>query len=240
MKRFLFGSAKARRWVGLILKEEISHPQLNPNYPTAHQWYGLMLATLGRFPEAEGEVIRAQQLDPLSPIINMAVAEVYNWEHRYDRAIEQYTKVIALDPSFARAYGNLAGVYEQKHLYSEAVSAKQQEWNLNGDPMFARVIERAYSNSGYSALIREELNRVLQERAKGQYADAIAIAGYYAELGHESDAFLWFQRLRGAFQRDAVSGRSAGFRLAPVEHSVPILAQRFRSTARQDHRRRPT
>jgi hypothetical protein len=70
----------------------------------------------------------------------------------------------------------------------------QQEWNLNGDPTFARVIERAYSNSGYSAVIREELNRVLQERARGRYADAVAIAGYYAELGDESDAFLWLQK----------------------------------------------
>jgi TolB-like protein/DNA-binding winged helix-turn-helix (wHTH) protein/Tfp pilus assembly protein PilF len=180
-------------WVGA--EQEFKRAiELNPNYPTAHQWYGLMLATLGRFPEAEGEVKRAQQLDPLSPIINMAVAEVYNWERRYDQAIEQYKKVIALDPSFAGAYGNLANVYEQKHLYSEAVSAMQQEWNLNGDPTFARVIEQAYSNAGYSSVIREELKRVLQERARGQYADAVAIAGYYAELGDESDAFLWLQK----------------------------------------------
>jgi tetratricopeptide (TPR) repeat protein len=59
-----------------------------------------MLANLGRFPEAEAEVRRAQQLDPLSPIINMAVAEVYTWERRYDQSIEQYKKVIALDSSF--------------------------------------------------------------------------------------------------------------------------------------------
>ncbi len=180
-------------WVGA--EQEFKHAiELNPNYPTAHQWYGLMLATLGRFPEAEAEVKRAQQLDPLSPIINMAVAEVYTWERHYDQSIEQYKKVIALDPSFAGAYGNVADVYKRKHLYSEAVSAIQQKWNLNGDPSFARAIERAYSNSGYSAVIREELSRVLHERARGQYADPIAIAGYYAELGDESDAFQWLQK----------------------------------------------
>jgi hypothetical protein len=41
-------------------------------------------ARLGQFPEAEAEVKRAQQLDPLSPIINMAVAEVYAWERHYE------------------------------------------------------------------------------------------------------------------------------------------------------------
>ena len=180
-------------WVGA--EQEFKHAiELNPNYPTAHQWYGLMLATLGRFPEAEAEVKRAQQLDPLSPIINMAVAEVYTWERRYDQSIEQYKKVIALDPSFAGAYGNVSEVYKRKHLYTEAASAIQQKWNLNGDPAFARLLDRAYSSSGYSAVIREELDRVLQERARGQYADPIGIAGYYAELGEEPDAFLWLQK----------------------------------------------
>jgi TolB-like protein/DNA-binding winged helix-turn-helix (wHTH) protein/Flp pilus assembly protein TadD len=180
-------------WVGA--QQEFKHAiELNPNYPTAHQWYGLMLANLGRFPEAEAEVKRAQQLDPLSPIINMAVAEVYTWERRYDQSIEQYKKVIALDPSFALAYDNVANAYEQKHRYNEAVSAIQQKWNLNGDPSRAHEIERVYSHSGYLAVIRQELNRFLQERAKGQYADAVDIAGSYAELGDEAAAFQWLQK----------------------------------------------
>jgi TolB-like protein/DNA-binding winged helix-turn-helix (wHTH) protein/Flp pilus assembly protein TadD len=179
-------------WVGA--EQEFKHAiELNPNYPTAHQWYGLMLANLGRFPEAEAEVKRAQQLDPLSPIINMAVAEVYTWERRYDQSIEQYKKVIALDPSFALAYDNVANAYEQKHRYNEAVSAIQQKWNLNGDPSLAHEIERVYSRSGYLAVIRQELNRFLRERAKGQYADPVDIAGSYAELGDEAAAFQWLQ-----------------------------------------------
>ena len=151
-------------WVGA--EQEFKHAiELNPNYATAHQWYGIMLATLGRFPEAEAEVKRAQQLDPLSPIINMAVAEVYTWERRYDESIERYKKVVELDPTFAVAYGNLSEVYKLKHLYGEELSALQQEWNLSGDPGFARLLERAYSKSGHLGVVREELKRVLEERA---------------------------------------------------------------------------
>ncbi|MGC1788617.1 MAG: tetratricopeptide repeat protein [Terriglobales bacterium] len=180
-------------WVGA--EQEFKHAiELNPNYATAHQWYGIMLATLGRFPEAEAEVKRAQQLDPLSPIINMAVAEVYTWERRYDESIERYKKVVELDPTFAVAYGNLSEVYKLKHLYGEELSALQQEWNLSGDPGFARLLERAYSKSGHLGVVREELKRVLEERARGQYADPMSIAGYYAELGDESAAFRWLQK----------------------------------------------
>ena len=44
---------------------------LNPNYATAHHWYGNgPLLALGRFDEAIAEGKRAIELDPLSPIIN--------------------------------------------------------------------------------------------------------------------------------------------------------------------------
>jgi TolB-like protein/DNA-binding winged helix-turn-helix (wHTH) protein/Tfp pilus assembly protein PilF len=167
--------------------------ELNPNYPTAHQWYGLMLATLGRFPEADAEVRRAMQLDPLSPIINMAVAEVYATEGRYDESIEQYKKVIALDPALAGAYGNLAEVYRRKQMYGEALKAIQKNWMLQEDPAFATELGKAYSNGGYSAVTRRELNRTLEERKRGQYRDPVDIAKSYAELNQASDALRWLQ-----------------------------------------------
>jgi TolB-like protein/DNA-binding winged helix-turn-helix (wHTH) protein/Tfp pilus assembly protein PilF len=168
--------------------------QLNPNYPTAHQWYGMFLVSLGRFPQAEAEMKRAQQLDPLSPIINMGVAEIYAWERRYDESIEQYKKVIALDPSFFGAYGNLAYIYEQKHMYPEAMKVMQQKWNLYGDAKVGRSLERIYSQSGYTAMLREELNLALKDRAKGKYVDAVDIAADYAELGNQFEALAWLEK----------------------------------------------
>ncbi len=45
--------------------------ELNPNYATAHHWYGYgNLVTMERFDEAIAEMKRAQELDPLSLIIN--------------------------------------------------------------------------------------------------------------------------------------------------------------------------
>jgi tetratricopeptide (TPR) repeat protein len=37
--------------------------ELNPNYATAHQWYGYYLAAMGRFPEALEEARKTQQID---------------------------------------------------------------------------------------------------------------------------------------------------------------------------------
>ena len=52
--------------------------ELNPNYATAHHWYGrLTLLMLGQFDHAMAEVKRAFELDPVSPIIHTDFGAVY-------------------------------------------------------------------------------------------------------------------------------------------------------------------
>ncbi len=168
--------------------------ELNPNYATAHQWYGLYLASLGRFSEAEAEVRRAQKLDPLSPIVNMALPEVFTWESRYDEAIAEYKKIIALDPSFPGSYGNLANLYERKQMYSEALDTMQLYLSLKGQPDVAGELRRLYSASGYTAVMRKELNKDLQDRAQGKYMSPVGIAASYAALSDEKHALEWLER----------------------------------------------
>jgi len=180
-------------WIGA--EQEFKRAiELNPNYATAHQWYGLFLASLRRFPEAEAEVRRAQQLDPLSPIVNMALPEVFTWQGRLDDAILEYKKIIAMDPSFPGAYGNLAYLYERKHMYSEALDTQRQNLSLKGQPNFAGELRNIYSSSGYTAVMRRELNKDLQDRAEGKYTSPVGIAACYSSLGDEERALEWLQR----------------------------------------------
>ena len=48
--------------------------ELNPNYASAHHWYALCLAWMGRQDEALDEIRRARELDPLSLTFNASVA----------------------------------------------------------------------------------------------------------------------------------------------------------------------
>ena len=179
-------------WVGS--EQEFKRAiELNPNYATAHQWYGETLASLGRFAEAEREVKRARELDPLSPIVNMAVAEVYSWEGRDDEAIAQFKRVIELDPSFAGAYGNLAASYQWTHRYAEAVELMVKGETLNGAPDFAAALGRAYARGGFHAVLEEKLKSALQERLK-TYVNPVGIADVYAELGDHGHAVEWLEK----------------------------------------------
>jgi TolB-like protein/Tfp pilus assembly protein PilF len=50
---------------------------LEPNEPTPHHWYSILLAKVGRIDAALAQARRAQELDPASPILALNLANVY-------------------------------------------------------------------------------------------------------------------------------------------------------------------
>jgi tetratricopeptide (TPR) repeat protein len=68
--------------------------ELNPSYASAHQWYGEYLTYMGRFDEANAVFKRAQELDPLSLIIDASTAWVNHFEGKYDLSIQRCQKTL--------------------------------------------------------------------------------------------------------------------------------------------------
>ncbi len=100
--------------------------ELNPHYPTAHQWYGEYLAAMGRPEEALVEIRRAQELDPLSLVIRSVEAWIWYQARDNDRMLAQCEKVLEMDPNFSLAYAYLGCAYERKGMYREAMEANQK------------------------------------------------------------------------------------------------------------------
>jgi len=78
--------------------------ELNPNYATAHAWYALNLAVTQRYSEAIAEAKKAQEVDPLSLIINTNVAWVFYFARQYDEMLSQCQRTLELDPNFATTH----------------------------------------------------------------------------------------------------------------------------------------
>src|SRR5207245_6275773 len=97
--------------------------ELNPNYPTAHQWYatGPLLAA-GQFDHAIAEAKRAAELDPVSPIIQAELGTVYMVARRYDDAIEQLRNTVQMYPEFYWAHRFLGLALESKGATSDAIA----------------------------------------------------------------------------------------------------------------------
>jgi TolB-like protein len=109
--------------------------QLDPQYATAHQWYAECLSFQGRFPEALEESERARQLDPLSLIIATDHAAIFYLARQYDRAIEQFRAVRAMEPNFARAH-MLVYPYVEKGLFPEALAEAVSWRHGDGSPVW--------------------------------------------------------------------------------------------------------
>jgi TolB-like protein/Flp pilus assembly protein TadD len=167
--------------------------ELNPNYATAHQWYGEGLAVTGRFDEGIAELKRAQELDPLSLIINADLGEVLTCARQYDKAIEQLRKTIEMDQSFYYAHWRLGAAYELKGFLQEAITEYQKARQLNDDPWVLALLGNAYAVSGKRDEALKLLNQ-MTERSKQRYVPAYGFAIVYAGLGEMDQAFQWLEK----------------------------------------------
>jgi TolB-like protein/Tfp pilus assembly protein PilF len=168
--------------------------ELNPGYATAHHWYAWHLSLLGRFDEAIVEMRKAENLDPLSLIINADLAELLGLAHSYDESIRQSRKTIEMDPNFALAHNQLAQAYLQKHMYAEAVAELQKAVKLSGDsPTCIANLARAYVASGKRSEAVELLD-ALKKRSSTGYSNASEIAMIYASLGNTDQAMNWLEK----------------------------------------------
>ena len=168
--------------------------ELNPGYATAHHWYAWHLSLLGRYDEAIAEMRKAENLDPLSLIINADLAELLGLAHSYEESIRQSRKTIEMDPNFALAHNQLAQAYLQKHMYDEAVTELQEAVQLSGhSPTCIANLARAYVASGK----RNEAVKLLgdlKRRANPGYSNASEIAMIYASLGDRDQAMNWLEK----------------------------------------------
>ena len=181
-------------WAGAE-KEYKRAIQLNPRYAPAHQWYGGYLQCMGRSEEATKERLLAQELDPLSPIINFELGVAYFFKRDYDRAIDQFKKTLELDPDFPPVHQFLPAAYEQKGMYDEAFAAFKKAMSLSGrDPQHAiGGLGHLYAVTGRKSEAQEQINE-LKQFSQERYVRSAYIALIYAGLGDKDQAFAWLEK----------------------------------------------
>jgi TolB-like protein/Flp pilus assembly protein TadD len=163
--------------------------ELNPNYPSAHHWYALLLGNLGRFDEAKREIFRAQQLDPLSLIINRTVGNIFFWAREYDQALEQFKKTVEIDANFPPVHEDIAVIYGMKGRYEEAIPEMNKAIALNGRlPHYVAIIGYIDGISRHKVEAQKMLDELLA-REKREPVSASDIALVYIALGDKEKAF---------------------------------------------------
>jgi tetratricopeptide (TPR) repeat protein len=142
------------------------------------------------------EIRRAQEIDPLSLIINTDLGEILFHDRRYDEAILQENRTLEMDPNFVLASGILAQSYIGKHEEAQALAALRKGMKVPGAELFwGGVLGITYARMGQEHLARAML-RQLQEKAEGQHIEELylSMAEIYSALGDKDNTFLWLNK----------------------------------------------
>jgi eukaryotic-like serine/threonine-protein kinase len=170
--------------------------EINPNYATGHHWYGFHLQMTGRFDEGIREMLRARELDPLSPSIMQGLAWAYYQARRFDESITTYQNMLEGAPDFS--YGLAAFSWTLRHAGNteEAVSVAEKALDLSsGGQFYLSVLGAAYASAGRHAEARAALDR-LQEMSARTYVSPYHRALIHLLLGEREPALA---RLREAY-----------------------------------------
>ena len=161
---------------------------LNPNYATAHHWYGNgPLLALGRFDEAIAEGKRAIELDPLSPIINADLGQNLYVARRYDEAIAQLRKTLEIDPTFYYAHYNLGMALQRKGDVPAAIAEYTKAQQLSDDLFVQVLLAAAKAQSGDKDAAIQMLAE-LEELSQHRYVPEYSRTLLYLSLGNRDEA----------------------------------------------------
>jgi TolB-like protein/DNA-binding winged helix-turn-helix (wHTH) protein/Tfp pilus assembly protein PilF len=194
---------------------------LDPNYSTTHHWYAYDLAAMDRMDEAVAEVKRARETDPISAIINTDVAEMLYWARRYDDAMQQAKVTIEMEPNFAHAHRVLERIYDEKHMYPEAIAEGERAVALSGEDMWMLLdLATTYALAGHMGDMRDTLKRVSKASPGGVLPATGTTSELYAVLGDFDRAF---EVMESQFRR-----REGGLILLNADPRFDVLKSDFR------------
>ncbi|PYQ42520.1 MAG: hypothetical protein DMF77_12630 [Acidobacteria bacterium] len=166
--------------------------EIDPGYATALQWRSYNLASMGRTSEAVDAIVRAQQLDPLSVIINTDMAQILYFARRYEDAVAQCGKTLQMNPAFAEARRVSFLVRQRVHRDAEALAdletyRRQPDGGPGGSVGYAYAV---LGRRGEAAAVLRELDAESRRRFVASYDFAVIHAG----LGEADRALAWLDK----------------------------------------------
>ena len=175
-------------------RELASALRLRPDYATAHQFYAYYLTAVGDLGGAIAERRRALELDPINPLLSSALGEAFYQNRQFDRTIEQNSRSLEFDPSYAIALVNIGRAYEMKGMHAQARTAFQKVLAVApDDPAVLSLMGHEYAVSGDKEKA-EQIIIKLRQLSSSEYVPTIYVALVYTGLHDLNHAFEWLDK----------------------------------------------
>ena len=138
--------------------------------------------------EARAELKRAQELDPLSLLIQANAGVISYFGRDYDNAINELRKTNEVDPHFPVPYWGLGMCYEQQAKYEAAIAQFQKTIEVSGRE--SNTIASLAHTLGLAGRVADA-NTILLElkkRSQKDYISSYQIALVELGLGRKDEA----------------------------------------------------
>ena len=168
--------------------------ELSPNYATGHQWYGIYLRIQRRFDEALTEIKRAQELEPLSLVSSVNLAQLWLARGDAEASVEQCKRGLELDPAWYYFHQQVALSYVKQGRNAEALAEAEKAVELSNRQSIALgILGYVLAHTGKrreAVQIAEELQvRFTKRQAKGS-----EIGWIYLGLNEKDETFRWLEK----------------------------------------------
>lgn len=183
-------------WTGAE-REYLQAIELNPNYATPHHGYAYLLISSGRTEAAIAEIKKAEEIDPLSLVIQTDHGEYYYFARRPDEAIAQLQKALDMDSSFVRAHFLLGRALIQKGQCDQGIDEAVKAEKMVPAIEALGWLAQEYAICGRQAEAQKAMSELL-DMSKNHYVSPHWFAAVQAGLGNKDEAFKWLDQ---AFDR---------------------------------------
>ena len=168
---------------------------MRPSYATAHEWYGLYLAVMGRFADAEAEERRAKELEPLSNAVMATSGFVSFYSGDLEQAASELRMALRIDSVFPLAHFYLGRVHQGSGALDSALAQYRMTGTLRSWGPTVAAEGHVLGTMGRRDEARAVLAR-LDSASRGSYVSAYAIALVQASIGDADHAFASLERGR--------------------------------------------
>src|SRR5262249_45574379 len=112
---------------------------------------------------------------------------------RYDEAITQLKRAVALDPGFPLSHFALGTAYDAKGMREDAIASYRKALSIFADANTKAMLARALAKSGQRGEAIRLRDQVIQESSRS-YVGAEYLAIIYGALGDKDSAFASLEK----------------------------------------------
>ena len=165
--------------------------QLDPGQAVTRIYRSWLMVLQGDLASAMVEVRTAQEIEPLSPLVNAGAGHTLYLARRYKEAIAECEKSLEIDPHFILGIHVIGMCRALQGQLAEAIEVGERTVLMSGRaPFYLGVLGHYYARSGAVDMARTILTE-LEETATQRYVPPHCMTYIYAGLNDLDGALEW-------------------------------------------------